>query len=439
MRNKYLDRPSGLASLGGASRGRGRMRTAVAIASAVAFVLAASQVFAGGSKEASSGVPSAISVGTLYASQGAFAVASTSEYQGLKYWADQVNNDGGVMVKAYNKKIPIKIVAYNDNSSTATAATLYNQLITQDKVNILVSDFGSVLTSVAVPIAENHKMLLFDPTGTGASFFTPDNPYIVLTALPSSGIWPESLASFLIEKKLSKVAIVYDSNDFDQSQAHTLKTKLVGAGITPVYYQAVTTGTKDYGVILRNMAATNPDVVVEFGYEPNDIAFLQGVQSGGYHFNAIFSVFPGQLYEGMIKSVGVKGLLYTYSYPTPPIFGYNDVNYGMGLNDFVKAYESAENVTNVNFLNIAGYTTGLVIQKALETATSLSQKDLKAAVEGFSGNLKTLDGAFKINSEGAQVGELLPVAQFQPAGSGLKPVVVYPANLATGSAIYPAP
>ncbi len=395
--------------------------------------------YAGGSKESTSQSASVIKVGTLYAQSGSFAVSSMPEYQGLQFWADQVNKDGGVMVKAYGKKVPIKIVAYNDNSSTATAATLYNQLITQDKVNILVADFGSVLTSVAVPIAKNNKMLLFDPTGSGASFFTPDNPYLVLTSLPSSGIWPTSLANFLISHNIGKIAVVYSSNDFDQSQAETLKAKLAANGVTPVYYQAVSTDTKDYGVILRNIAATNPDFVIEFGYAPNDIAFLQGVANGGYHFNAVFTVFPGQLYSIMEKSVGKAGLLYTYSYPTPPLFGYNKVNYGLGLDDFTKAFEAANNVNNVNFLNIAGYNAGLVIQKALENATTLSQTDLRAAVAGFSGELNTLDGHFKIDADGAQVGELLPVAQFQSVNGSLDPVIVYPSNLATGKAIYPSP
>jgi len=34
-------------------------------------------------------------------------------------------------LKAFDKKIPLKLVAYDDQSSTATAATLYNQLITR--------------------------------------------------------------------------------------------------------------------------------------------------------------------------------------------------------------------------------------------------------------------------------------------------------------------
>jgi len=395
-------------------------------------------VLAGCGAGGSGGVPKEITVGTLYASQGAFAVSSMPEYQGLQFWADQVNKDGGAMVKSYGKKIPVKIVSYNDNSTTATASTLYNQLITQNKVDVLVADFGSVLTSVAVPIAKNNKMLLFDPTGTGASFFTADNSYLVLTSLPSSGIWPTSLAGFLLDRKIAKIAVVYSANDFDQSQAETLKNKLGEGGVMPISYQAIATDTKDYGVILRNIAAQKPDAVIEFGYAPNDIAFLQGIQSGGYHFKMVFTVFSGQQFSIIDKAVGDGALQYTYTYPTPPLYGFNKVDYGMGMDDFVKAFEAAQNVTNVNFLNIAGYNAGLVIQKALETSASLKQEDLRAAVASFSGQLNTLDGAFKIDSTGAQVGELLPVAQFQPSGGALKPVIVYPGDLATGKAIYPA-
>ena len=119
--------------------------------------------------------PAEIKLGTLYASSGRYASISMPVHDGLKLWIDQKNAEGGVYVKAFDKKIPLKLVAYDDQSSTATAATLYNQLITQDKVDILVADSGSVLTSVAVPIARDHKMFLIDQTGTGANFFTPDN------------------------------------------------------------------------------------------------------------------------------------------------------------------------------------------------------------------------------------------------------------------------
>ncbi len=120
--------------------------------------------------------PAAITIGHVHAGSGPYASISMPVYLGLKLWVDQTNAAGGAFVKAFDKKIPLKLISYDDQSSTATAATLYNQLITQDKVNLLVADSGSVLTSVAVPIAREHKQFLFDPTGTGAAFFSKDNP-----------------------------------------------------------------------------------------------------------------------------------------------------------------------------------------------------------------------------------------------------------------------
>src|ERR1019366_1715525 len=153
------------------TRGKCRMLSRVLL-----FLLLLPFGFAGGAHAQT--VPSEIKIGSLYASSGTFASISMPVYYSLKMWVDRTNTDGGVFVKPYNKKVPIKLISYDDQSSTATAATLYNQLITQDKVDLLVADSGSVLTSVAVPIAKEHKMFLFDVSGTGGTFFTKDNPYI---------------------------------------------------------------------------------------------------------------------------------------------------------------------------------------------------------------------------------------------------------------------
>lgn len=358
-----------------------------------------------------------ITIGTLYAESGPFATSSMPEYNGLKFWASQVDKSGGVFVKALNKKVPVKIVAYNDQSSPTTATTLYSQLISVNHVNVLVADFGSVLTSVAVPIAEENKMLLFDQTGTGASFFTPSNPYIVLTSLPTSGLWPDSLAQYLIKKGYSRIAIVYATNDFDQSQDQTLVSKLKATNITPVYNNGVPTSTSSYSVLLNNMANTHPQAVIELGYPNNDIAFLQALKASGDHFKMVFTIFPGQLPQLFLTSNGPSSINNVYTYPAPPLLSFSHVNYGLNTAQFESAYKQ-QTGQSANFLSIAGYNTGLIIQKTLETANSLNQLSLRHAVSHFSGSLTTLDGTFKINSEGAQVGETLPVGKITTTSQG---------------------
>ncbi len=353
---------------------------------------------------------SEITIGTLYAGSGAYATSSLPEYDGLKFWANRVNKSGGVYVKSLKKKVPIKIVSYNDQSSATTATSLYTQLISVNHVNVLVADFGSVLTSVAVPLAEEHKVLLFDQSGTGTTFFTPNNPYIVLTSLPNSGLWPDSLAHYLIQSRYSRIAILYDTNDFDQSQDQTLLTKLKAAGITPVYNSGVSTSTSSYSVLLNNMAHSRPQAVIEFGYPNNDIAFLQTLKASGDHFKMVFTVFPGQLPALFESSDGPSAINGTYTYPAPPLIIHKHVDYGLDSAQFSTDFKTATG-KSANFLNIAGYNTGLIIQKTLDTANSLSQLSLRHAVTKFSGTIETIDGKFQVNSEGAQTGETLPVGK----------------------------
>jgi len=383
--------------------------------------------------------PAEIKIGTLYAGSGPYASISMPVYTALKMWVDQTNAAGGAYVKAFDKKIPIKLVSYDDQSSTATAATLYNQLITQDKVDMLVADSGSVLTSVAVPIAKEHKMFLFDPTGTGASFFV-DNPYIALIADPVSTIWPKYVADFLnddgAKAGIKRVAILYATNDFTGTQATAVRGFIKNAGkLDIVYDQGVPTNTSNYTVLINNIAATNPDAVIELGYVGNDIAFLRNLQDSGQKFRFLFSIYPGIETAALVKNVGVDGLNGVFTYVTSVAYEYKP-EVGMTLDQFREAFEKAAKGGGVEFgFNaLAGYTVGLVLQETLGHATALDQESLKAAVFGLSGKLKTLDGTFAVDEHGAQIGEITPLGQVSADGKGVKLTVVYPHDLATGKA-----
>ena len=392
--------------------------------------------------------PAEIKLGTLYASSGRFASISMPVHYGLKLWIEQKNAEGGVFVKAFNKKIPLKLVAYDDQSNTATAATLYNQLITQDKVDILIADSGSVLTSVAVPIARDHKMLLIDQTGTGANFFTPDNPYIVLMSDPVSSIWPKPLADFITHDGpglgIKRVAILYATNDFTGTQANAVRKfiKESGSGVEIVLDEGIPTETSNYTVLLNSIRATNPDAVIHLGYAPNDIAFLRNVQDSGIKFKFVFCIYPGLETELLEKNVGSKGLNYVFTYVPSSEIAYES-NFGMPLKEYSVAWHKAYANTQVEFgfNSVAGYTTGLVLEKALAVANSLDQLELRKSIVSLSGKLKTLDGTFELDATGAQIGEITPLGQLiaDTTTNHVKFITVWPHDVATGKPVYPRP
>ena len=386
--------------------------------------------------------PSEIKIGMLYASSGPFASISMPVYDAFKLWLDETNASGGVFVKPFNKKIPIKLISYDDQSSTATAATLYNQLITQDKVDLLIADSGSVLTSVAVPIAREHKMFLFDVSGTGGTFFTNDNPYIALMADPVSTIWPKYISDFLddegVKAGFKSVAILYSTNDFTGTQANALKGFFEkDAKLKIVYYQGVPTSTSNYTVLINNIAAQNPDAVLELGYVGNDIAFLRNLQDSGDKFRFVFSIYAGTEKDEIQKNVGVGAMTNIFSYVPASNYDYK-AEVGMNRQQFQdawnKKYPSGSGV-EFGANAIYGYMTGLVVQEALANTKGLSQMDIHDAVFSLSGKLKTIDGTFELDSRGAQIGEITPLGQLQPDGKDLKLVAVYPPDRANGKAV----
>jgi branched-chain amino acid transport system substrate-binding protein len=407
--------------------------------SRIFFLLSLLPVAFAGSAHAET-APSEIKIGSLYASSGPFASISMPVYDTLKMWVDQTNASGGVFVKPFNKKIPVKLVSYDDQSSTATAATLYNQLITQDKVDLLVADSGSVLTSVAVPIAKEHKMFLFDVSGTGGTFFTKDNPYIALMADPVSTIWPKYIADFLnstgVAEGIKTVAILYATNDFTTTQANAVRGFIKDAGkLQIVYDQGVPTSTSNYTVLINNIAAKNPDAVLHLGYAGNDIAFFRNLQDSGQKFRFVFGIYPGEEQEELTKNVGAAGLMNVFSYVPPSAYNYAP-NFGPTLEQFREMWDKAL-LPGVAFgaNAVYGYMTGLVIERALATTESLDQMAIHNAVFALSGKLKTMDGTFAVDM-GAQTGEITPLGQLQDDGKGgLKLVVVYPPDLVNGKPI----
>jgi branched-chain amino acid transport system substrate-binding protein len=385
-------------------------------------------------------VPSDITIGTLYASTGAFASTSIPEYDGLLLWANQVNSQGGIYVSSLGAKLKVKIISYDDSSDTSTATNLYTQLITVNHVDFLVADFGSVLTAPAVSIAEEHHVLLFDVTGSSASFFNVSSPYIVLTSIPGSPAYAKYGAAQLLSLNITKVAVAYAENDFTTPLSQIFVSQLESHNVTPVYYQGFPTSQTDFSSMITTIQSYNPQAVVFYGYPTNDIPFINELHSMGVTFPYLFTIFPGQLFDLMQSAVGTN-MTYTFTYAFPPETVYNDVNYGMNLSSLESAWNSTYPSVPFGYLSIAGYTAGLIIQDGISTAGSLNATAVRNAINSFSGKITTVDGLFQVDpTTGMQTGESPPIGQVVPNGSGgLKVIIVYPASMATGTPIYPAP
>ena len=93
-------------------------------------------------------------------------------------WQQAQNEAGGIFVKSLNKKLPIKIVYYDDQSDPKVSVRFYERLINVDKVNFLMGPPGSPIAFAASTVAERYKMPMIMGAVADPQIFARDFKYI---------------------------------------------------------------------------------------------------------------------------------------------------------------------------------------------------------------------------------------------------------------------
>ncbi len=78
-----------------------------------------------------------VKIGFSHSKTGIFAPAATSQLQSYELWREQVNARGGLDVAG--TKRPVEFVVFDDQSNTGKAVQIYEKLITDDKVDLLLA------------------------------------------------------------------------------------------------------------------------------------------------------------------------------------------------------------------------------------------------------------------------------------------------------------
>ena len=103
--------------------------------------------------------PKAIRIGGVLSATGMFAGFGQGTSFGVKAAVEDINKLGGVYVKEYGKKIPIKLIIADRESDVIKARTVSEHLVLRDKVHFLVSPMEPPpMVAQTAMIAEKYKV-----------------------------------------------------------------------------------------------------------------------------------------------------------------------------------------------------------------------------------------------------------------------------------------
>jgi branched-chain amino acid transport system substrate-binding protein len=192
-----------------------------------------------------------------------------------KMWIDEVNAAGGIDVGG--KKLPVRLIEYDDSSDPAVCVRNIEKLCTEDNVDFLFGPTGTAMLFAAAPIANKYKKIMICGEG-GATTLEPkmaDMPYVFTVLNYSNHFQIPMFADICVELGAKTAYIMYMSDLHGAEYNLTAQSEFTLKGIQVVGTTSIPISITDMDPIIKEAKALNPDIFCAFVYPGQNILFMQ--------------------------------------------------------------------------------------------------------------------------------------------------------------------
>ncbi|MEE9192579.1 MAG: amino acid ABC transporter substrate-binding protein [Candidatus Aerophobetes bacterium] len=182
--------------------------------------------------------------------------ADGGEYnrRGYMVWEDMVNAAGGILGR------PVKVIIYDDKSDPTVTTRLYEKLVTQDKVDFLLSPWTDDMVMAATTVGEKYGKTIVAGGATYPAIWERGYKYVT-GLLPNSKDYLGVGIRFF--SGLKTVALLNLDLTFTTGFADAAEWNFPREGMTLVLPRQTYTGdTTDLTAPLMKIKAKNPDFIV---------------------------------------------------------------------------------------------------------------------------------------------------------------------------------
>lgn len=373
-----------------------------------------------------------VRIGMTVSSTGTFALASQSGERGVEIWVDDVNRRGGIEIGGQKRRV--ELVKRDDRSDKQMVARVYEDLINNEKVDMVFAPFGSTLTAAAATVTERLGKFMMVWSASSDPIYEQGFKYVVSgTQMPAS-LQLRLPMEYVSKLGGKKVALIYSDEPFPTALATGGKAQAEKNGLDVVLYERYPKGQKDFSTLLQKVRASGADVFFPTSYEGDLISIARQMKQLNINFPFTFMFYAS---TPQFQAIGKDGDYIFSNTNYDPAINWK-VNAGLDREQFAQAYArlfpKAEFAAD--FQTALAYGSGVIAEEIIKKAQSTDPAGLKQAALDLSGKLTVMAGPYEINEQGKQLQMPFPVVQLQP-GKGM--VALYPEDVATGKPIYPIP
>jgi branched-chain amino acid transport system substrate-binding protein len=312
-----------------------------------------------------------VRIGSTLALTGPLGSAGNIQKVAIEVYLDDLNSRGGLLGRK------VEWVLKDDQSRPDLARTLYEQLATVDKVDLLMGPYGTASILSAMGVAQRYGKILIHN-----SFGTPRLAKYDMQFSASGGagdpenVWPNLVfdAVATAPKPPKTVAIVttkFPSAHFIAVGAREVAKK---RGLQEVLYLEWEFGNRDFGPIAGRIKDAKPDLVFAGALGLDGVLLLDAMKKIDYQPPMHFYTFPAP--GPMLKLPEARNALALTTFEEHPPHTGNPqaTQFIQGFRE--RAAKASLPSTSVDLLSTIAYASWQVLEAAVSGARSLDDKAL---------------------------------------------------------------
>ncbi len=365
---------------------------------ALVLVLLAVGLIAGCAQQAQVQQREDIKIGAVVSLTGVASNVGKHMLQSAKMAVDEINADGGIFVKEYNKKLPITLIEGDDETNGDAGIKVVTKLITQDNVDILVGGYSSGVTVATRGVVAQYK-IPYIVTGASSPDITRkqdvDTSYL-FHYCPTTTYYAEPTMLFTdqvirpaINEKFGfpedrplRLAIIYQDSAYGNGVLQGANATITGQNlnIQVVSKQSFKMGDADFRTALTVIKAEKPDAIYAAAF-PAELAPMLVQARRDVGLDVIFLAVETNDHPDYYKGIGqygeysiIESRFSPYATPNCPI-----ANADIQFKENYKARWG----TFPDMMGISTYEGVYVAAKAIETAGTLDKKTVRDTLATF--------------------------------------------------------
>jgi branched-chain amino acid transport system substrate-binding protein len=385
--------------------------------------------------------PAPIRIGYCLSLTGPVAGNTRSARLAHDIWRDDINSRGGLLGR------PVELVCHDDQADASRVPGLYQRLMDEDKVDLVIGGYGTNTVLPAMPLMMERQRFFVGLMGLGVNnaLAYPNYFAMIPTGPDPNAALTEGFFALAAEQRPrpATVALLSADAEFSRNPVLGAKANAEKYGFHVVHEATYPLTTENFSPVIDAVAKSNCDLLFLCSYLADSIGLVRAIHAHPFRPKMVGGAMIGPQNTAVKTTLGplLNGFVnYEYWVPVPKMMF-------AGVEQLLKTYQARAGDAEVDLLGHymapLAYAQMQVVAQAVVATGGVDDASLSAYAR--SATFGTVMGAIRFGAKGEWAEPRVLQVQFQGISghdveqfrNGSRQVVVSPPSFVSGKPVFP--